>query len=421
MTPTRLRPTGYLERWSTVRHKHGYHNAVSLTATSSNPFIPPTVFAVLKKCIKTYAVLAVTVSNVSTLAQVERIDLRDIVTWDDAGDRGLEDVLAAEASTGFGGNGVAWRLRIVRKRTAVLSWCHGILDGESGVIVMRTFLSSLSHSPSTPTSTIITPPITRLTPPIENLIPLPVSWSLLLKKGTELLPLPWKPRLWTGPRISVVPANTRILLLQFSAEILRKRCREEETSVTALIHTAVGISLLRQIPGDLGVAGSIAISLRRFLPDAGVLGDRARCVKETISQRVKAGTADLNISLLRYAGDLYAFLQGREGKERELGYGISNLGMVEGMEGIDSLVFSQSAGVAGNALDVGIIGCSGAGEVCVSFQWLEGVLEDAFVEKLMGYRSCRSNIGLSEQLRHNSGRSTVASIPRNDHQTEGGE
>ncbi|KAF8253178.1 hypothetical protein K440DRAFT_627436 [Wilcoxina mikolae CBS 423.85] len=399
MTPTPLRPTGHLERWSTVRHKHGYHNAVSLAATSSNPFVPPTVFAALKECIKTYAVLAVTVSDASTLARVERIDLRDIVTWDDVGDRSLEDVLAAEASIGFG-DGVAWRLRILRERTAVLSWCHGILDGESGVIVMRTFLSSLSLSPSTDTPTIITPPAIPLTPAIEDLIPLPVSWSLLLKKCSELLLLPWKPRLWTGPRISVVLANTRILLLQFPTEILRKRCREEETSVTAFIHTAIGVSLLRQVPGALGVAGSIAISLRRFLPDAGVLGvmaasvahchirgeegiwDRARGVKETISQRLAAGTADLNISLLRYAGNLYSFLQGRDGKERELGYGVSNLGMVEGMEGIESLVFSQSAGVAGNALDVGIIGCSGGGEVCVSFQWLEGVLEDAFVKKV---------------------------------------
>lgn len=391
MAPTPIRPVGYLERWSTVRHKLGYHNSVSLTATTSAPFVPITAFAALKECIKTHAVLSVTILDASTLARVECIDVCDLVTWEVSTDRTLEEVLAAEASTGFTEGSVAWRLRILRETTVVLSWCHGILDGESGVMVMRTFLSSLGSSSSS--STAISPPTLPLSPPVEELLSLTVSWSLLLKKGLELF-LPWQRWLWTGPRISVVPANTNILLLRFPAAMLRKRCREEETSITALIHAAIGVSILR-LSGGIGIAGSIAISLRRFLTDVAVLGvmaasvphshlpgeegvwERAREVKETISRRLTAGTGDLNIALLQYVGDLYSFLRGREGKERELGYGVSNLGMVD-IEGVESLVFSQSASVAGNALDVGIIG--GGGEVCISFEWLEGVLENEFVE-----------------------------------------
>jgi post-segregation antitoxin (ccd killing protein) len=70
---------------------------------------------------------------------------------------------------------------------------------------------------------------------------------------------------WIGTPIELGRFPTRMKLLQLDAEA-PERCREEDTSVTALVSTAVAMAIMRGAAEGWAVAASIAISSRRCLP-----------------------------------------------------------------------------------------------------------------------------------------------------------
>ncbi|KAA8909406.1 hypothetical protein FN846DRAFT_617663 [Sphaerosporella brunnea] len=418
MTP--LRPLGALERWSAVRHDLGYHNSVSLLTTLSPSIIltRSTVFTALQHCISTHAVLSVTITpNGTSFSRLHLVDVAKTftLTLGALEDSEVEGVLEEEASTGFSSGGVCWRMRVWmggkegkgEGGRVLFSWHHAVMDGEAGMLVVRTFMSAVlgpspPHSPRQP----------ELLPPIEDLLPLAVSWHTLLSK----LPLPSWPTsapTWTGPRITLSRFRTGIKLLKLGAaqmQTLRTRCRSEGTSITAFLHTVVAVAIMALEPNH-AVGGSIAISLRRYLPlsaplvgvmassvdhihspfhspqsatmpTASAIFSRARAVTTTITTSLSAGPADCKIALLRYTRDMTKYVEGREGKLRELGYGISNLGVVD-VPGATEVVFCQSASPLGNAVDFCVV-AGGQGE-CVlaaaytlgagmSRAWVEGVM-----------------------------------------------
>jgi hypothetical protein len=89
-------------------------------------------------------------------------------------------------------------------------------------------------------------------PPIEQLLPLSLSWTTLLQKLAVAILPSWFPGLaaqqWIGTPIVLGRFPTRMKLLQLDAEAterLRQRCREEDTSVTAVVSAAVEMAIMR--------------------------------------------------------------------------------------------------------------------------------------------------------------------------------
>jgi hypothetical protein len=144
---------------------------------------------------------------------------------------------------------MCWRMSVHRtERRVLFSYRHGIMDGEAGAIIMRSFMAALLS----PTPTDITNAYPELLPPIEQLLPLSVSWTTLLQKLAVAILSSWFPGLaaqqWIGTPIVLGRFPTRMKLLQLDAEAterLRQRCREEDTSVTALVSAAVAMAIMR--------------------------------------------------------------------------------------------------------------------------------------------------------------------------------
>ncbi|KAI5848013.1 hypothetical protein BZA05DRAFT_475487 [Tricharina praecox] len=408
-----LRPLGPLERWFAIRHTLSYHNSVSLTFTVSLlvPLTPAAVTAALTVCLSTHAVLSVRIASDTDFQRVWPVDLSHAVVYSDADSPDLPDI-ALEANTGFADAGVCWRMTVfARAQKVVLSYHHGIMDGEAGVAVVRCFVGALLAPPVPPVpSPSPPPPPPELPPPLEQQLALSVSWRTAASKLATLLPA-WLPSwpgadLWTGPPIGLSPPfRTRIELLELDAAVtwrVRARCRREGTSVTALLHAAVAEGLVDKV--GTGVSGSVAVSFRRFLPrgaggaegecvgvmasslvhthhPGGGVWERARGVKATITAGLRVGPRDCKAAMLAWAPDIRAHLLAQDGRRRELAFGVSNLGVVD-IVGVEELVFNQSASPVGNALDVCAVATDGSGLRAV-FGWIEGVLQEEWMKDVV--------------------------------------
>jgi hypothetical protein len=92
-------------------------------------------------------------------------------------------------------------------------------------------------------------------------------------------------------------------------------------------------------------------------------------VKATIAAGLASGPRDCKIAMLAYGPDIRGYLLIRQGKLRELGFGVSDLGIVK-IDGVEEMVFSQSASPVGNAIDVSVV-ANGTGGLRVAVQWVE--------------------------------------------------
>lgn len=107
--------------------------------------------------------------------------------------------------------------------------------------------------------------------------------------------------------------------------------------------------------------------------------------KTSASLKVASSTLhDQPIGLLQYLKKINAWTAGQIGKEREMSYGISNLGafspaaarkgVVEPEIAIERVMFSQPAKAAGSLLDINPVSLQG-GSLSLTVTWQLGVLD----------------------------------------------
>lgn len=316
-------------------------------------------------------------------------------------------------------------------------------------------LSTISHTLPTgdqsEAATRIVSPDTPLLPNLEALHPLKLTIPFLVRaQWNEWFPTK-STGLWTGQAITddLSVRTTRLSTLSFSRDItqgLLAASRAQSTTLTATIEVAFAVAIFAHLgESDHGKEYSTlhadgTIGLRRLLPpdmiDEDSMGtfvsryvqdhhrptgltakgskegrllehfswDEARSVNATIASELAKNGINVEIALLRWVGDFHQFFSGRIGQKRETSFEVSNLGMVKvhakdaGDQSDPSpwtlgrVVFSQSAGVTGAALQASLVtGMDGGINIAVT--WLDGIVENQWVADVL-----RSLEGLLQDL-----------------------
>ena len=362
----------------------------------------------------------------------------------------LDEIIEGQHNTNFKdhyGELPFWRFIILQDAVTASSFTvsfvfhHALCDGASGLAFHRAFLSALNAASELHTASgdagadsvepIVYPPKAALLPSLEELHPLSLSisffgktlWSEFVARKTQ--------NVWTASPITNVMAirPTRFRSFSLSTSTTQKllaASRTHSTSLTATIETIFAEVLFKNlIPEKHSVLiGQGAISLRRFLPqdviDDDSLGtyvsaykfvhqrpsndfsqshlpvtklfpwDEARRVKTAIDTELAKKGDDNIIGLLRYAGDLLAFLIKKVGKDREQSFEVSNIGVFKPAAisrrdktwSIGRMVFSQCSNVAGPALNLSMV-TGGDGCLTMGISWLEDVVENEWVQLVM--------------------------------------
>jgi hypothetical protein len=339
-------------------------------------------------------------------------------------DLDLQAILATQHNLPFKFPDPLWRLCILldtenrQSFTGVFVFHHAIGDGTSGKAFHQTLLRALATATADDPKSIILPPQTPMLPPIETIHSMPLSmWYLTKKLFRAKIYSRRDEALWTGSKICK-PTQTRLRLLPFSAAVvttLRDLCRAENTTITAFLQTLVARSLFTHLPvqtSKLNCTGALSCRgwLREFITD-NCMGvwvqdyeeqytrsatipssedvsifpwDEARRSRKTILSVLNMRGKDASINLLQFVDDYQQELcLGKIGLERDKSFEVSNIGVVPSptdpdLPAIKGVVFSQSASVMGNALQVSVA-TGGDGCLVLAVSWQEGVLKVDFV------------------------------------------
>ncbi|CAI7650671.1 unnamed protein product [Penicillium glandicola] len=444
-----LRPVGRLEQYSTSRHQAGFYLNVAISATYFLPdsFVLPVkdyVYQASEAAIAKHPSLSAIVADDHTqdpyFVRLPRIDLDQVVSFQDrkpgllgteadgepTPDLDLQTLLATQHNTPFRAPNAFWRLCILldiedeRQFTAAFVYHHAIGDGTSGKAFHQTFLRALGtiDSPDQ-TKSIIKPPRLPLLPNIEHMHPMSLSLPYLAKKIFQAKIYSRRPTgLWTGSKV-LIPSQTRLRLVPFSKLLvaaIRDRCRQEGTTITALLQTIVARSIFAHIPPEftrLACAG--ALSSRRWLSD--VITDESMGVwvqdyeetysraivapsdgsfpwaeakrsRKTIQSVLKMKGKNASTSLLQFVDDFQEELcLSKVGKDRDKSFEVSNVGVLDpqrdpNLPSIKGVVFSQCASVMGNAIEVSVV-TGGDGCLVLAISWQQGVVKADLVNEII--------------------------------------
>ncbi|CUS10137.1 unnamed protein product [Tuber aestivum] len=327
--------------------------------------------------------------------------------------RNYEDEVGdvASGAVGGGGNGRVWISFIYH---------HSIADGVSGLALHRSLLSALSRPHKNPTFAgryVVHPQRKAYPSSLESLIPLPLSLPRIVSEvwSKVYFPPPPPPTLYTGSPTPTcpTPATTRTIYksLHFAAKTLKvllSVSRRENTTITSLLTAIIATATFQAIPGKFDkLTSSTPINLRRYVPTEKIqeaaigayvaslqsefsrspptpsnLFSIAREHTAQINDRLDAGTADLNVGMLRWVSDFFAFFKGKLGRQREDSFAVSNVGAWDGEAGVDRVVFSQSGGVVGPAMEWCVVGVRGGGLV-LGCTGCEGAVEARVLERVL--------------------------------------
>lgn len=340
-------------------------------------------------------------------------------------DLDLEVLLQKEHNTPFVAPNPYWRLHVLvdkqdkHRFTAALILHHALGDGGSGKSFHTSFLRALQTQAASDVETphSVTSPENPMLPNIEEIHPMPLSlWFLAKKIFQAKVYAPRDPALWTGSKIQP-PTSTRVRLVSFSqgmVEQLRKACRQERTTITALLQTVYARSLFKHIPerySKLNCTG--AFSTRRFLPDVikedsmGVFvadieesytrsivapadstvfpWEEARRSRQTIQDTLDRKGADVGPNLLKFVNNFQEELcLSRVGQDRDKTFEVSNIGVVlstsaPDQPSIQGMAFSQCASVMGNAIGVSVV-TGGDGCLVLAISWQEDIVDDELID-----------------------------------------
>jgi hypothetical protein len=353
-------------------------------------------------------------------------------------DSELDEILEEQHNTNFkSGYGTLpfWRLVILQdigakaSFTASFIFHHGIGDGAAGLIFHRAFqtaLNNVSLSSSPLADCIVEIKVSseiQLLPPLEQLHPLPINGTPASFRTEGL-------QEWTGDEIQL-PCMSRYRSLYFSSASstrFAQRCKENGLTLTSGLHAIMAGALFDALPSTIeALTGIIPINLRPWLSlpseDANkAIGSFIDAIKvqmrrsdyessdqKTIrglpaarhtSKTIKSYLADnaspsgepyTSVAFFQAIPDVAVAFKSMVGTNRDAAFEVSNLGRftenVQSQPGslwrIGRMTFSRGAVVFGAAVTTSIVS-GGDGALTISFSWQEGVVEDSFVEHVVG-------------------------------------
>jgi hypothetical protein len=414
-----------IQVYSALRHVIAEHPNLSVVPLNEDQSYPKVYFAQLPE--------------IDLHTVVELRERKTSFPKDGETDGELDKLLAEQHSRDFKeglelGSMPFWRLILLSspgkttRFTATWMWHHALADGASALLFHESFLAGLnSTNTASDTGPIVKPPTAALLPPLEGLHPMLISWSYFLSAVLRsIFPSIFSKRpamLWTGnpvPSSTATIPHPRYRTLVLCAETtkrLAQTSRKEKTSVTSTLQCLLAASLFAILPAEqykmLKIEGPIsmkrwldvkekdmtnAITMYSYLHSRRTTStpnvhdhfswDEVRAVKSTIMTEVAKEGRDSAIALLKYVSDMPQYFKEKLGKERDPTTEISNVGIWQGNtdEGakwkVGRMVFSQCPNLVTGAFTVSAV-TGGDGNAVLNFCWCEGVIEDAFMEKVI--------------------------------------
>ncbi|KAL2003275.1 hypothetical protein VTN02DRAFT_4485 [Thermoascus thermophilus] len=311
----RLRPVGYLEKFSTARHLAEFYHNVAASAYYSKPKssypLEALVYRALATVIARHPVLsAITVDDHKSnpyFVRMPRIDLRHAVRFvtrtkehddhDDTTDEELDEILQEEHNRNFKdgyGERPFWRFIVLHETESSTHFAgcfvfhHALGDGKSGLAFHRSFLDALSAIPDSTepdleADPIVYPPRKDLLQALERVHPLPLSIPYMLRALWN----DWFPRVpqtcWTGGRVSTAPStrtrNHNVTLPRGTTLGLLSAARANRTTLTATFETLLAASVLAHLPPERysSLRCLCPVSMRPLLPSTLVDDDSIGC------------------------------------------------------------------------------------------------------------------------------------------------
>jgi hypothetical protein len=460
-----------MERYNILRNHVKFYNNVQVAATYTIPIsllgiagsIETLVYSAISEVISQNPIMGVSLADEGTSepkwVRLPTIDLDEVVRVVEANPRSNIDRIIHDghrAPFDRVGELPLWRVLVISTTPtdedifsfALAFVCHHAAgDGLSAAAFHLTFLDTLniilSSNPTTITpNTIIVVPALPLNPTLEMKATYPLSFMFTLKQIINAFIYSFvDPLVWTGPLIDRdIPrppvCNNRSFTIPFHVVCkLVAQCREEKTTLTALVTVLVARKLAVMYPSHTRFVGAVPFSLRKFTGhgprDMGVyvsqvltsfsaephtpkgyiscrttssstdlidwqLWESARACKAIIDEK-SSTTTDQTVALLKFVkSDFPKFFMGMLGGKRGHAFEVSNIGMVDGgakterQAYFDQLMFSQGhctfapphifnlASAKGGAMTVvttwetGVVDDDLAGEL---LEWLEGELQ----------------------------------------------
>ncbi|EAW08823.1 uncharacterized protein ACLA_097640 [Aspergillus clavatus NRRL 1] len=419
--------------------------SVVATYTLPDTFNPPVKDYVYKACevlIGQHPILSAVPVGEDTkepyFARLPQIDLEKSISFQDRAhvvpegdesDAELEALVNVQHNETFAPLLPFWRLCVLndtihgRRFTAAFVYHHAIGDGTSGKAFHKAFLQALHDTgPSLSSGEVkqlVTPPQVPLLPSAEEALPPAVSIPFLVTTLFKENIWSWTdPGLWTGSEV-IVPLETQmrhIVFSEFTTSSLKDCCRQKNTTITAALQTSIARALFAHIPDSFtSVQCSGAMSIRRWLDQdiitddsmgvwvqdydetyyrdkvagASFPWDEAQRSRQTIEKVLSLKGKNAGPNLLQYVSDIHQLFLSKVGKPRKSTFEVSNVGVLASKSGQDAtkpqigrMVFSQSASVTGNAIEVSAItGTDGC--LVLSFSWQTHVVDVNLMSAVM--------------------------------------
>ncbi|RVD89740.1 uncharacterized protein DFL_000733 [Arthrobotrys flagrans] len=328
------------------------------------------------------------------------------------------------------------------------SYHHAIADGLSGAAFHYSLVSALNSVDEASGSganwdTYTPPKDLELLPPMDKVLDFGMGLKTAGKiagfVGKSVLPSFMHKSVWAGGKIPEKLAPTKIDILTVESYVLEsliKALKAKKVSLTAFLTYAAADALfnvMKALDKDefakiKNVKVSVPMSYRKNAGwDNTIMSDCVGAInwdigkfkalegeiggmkKLTVELRKESMvTRDSEVGLIALVGDLAGFFKGQVGKDRELTFEMSNLGVLDarkigapkkkeegkeegeestsvagGSEGwrIEGALFSQSSSVQGPAFSVNAV--TVGGKMGVVVQWMEGVFKDDIMEALV--------------------------------------
>ena len=439
-----------MEKFQISRHQTKFYTNIIVTATytipkSSSLSIRDYVYRACETAIADQPALSAILKDDDTkdpiFVRLPQIDLDQVISFhqrettlpetDSTGeppiDIDLQNLMEEQHNIFFTAPNPFWRLCILStpenpyEFTALMVFHHGLGDAGSGGAFHLTFVRALraASESNRQTNTVIKSPKSSISPTLEDLHPLTTSYWYLAKMAVNriLWPPTREPGLWTGGRIQTPLLNgLRLIPLSKSlVDALRKLCKEENTTITALLQVILARAVFANISDEYSkINYSGFISLRRWLTDLTdeymgffvtdyedsytrstvtptdktLIWDEARRSRKTIEDALALEGRNSGVALLRYVKDYHKDLcYGAIGKERSTSFQISNIGALKSefhseKPSIKGMAFSQSAGVAGAVISCNVMtGPDGQLSLCVT--WNAAQADGVFIDSVL--------------------------------------
>ncbi|KAF2258816.1 hypothetical protein CC78DRAFT_537511 [Lojkania enalia] len=327
-----------------------------------------------------------------------------------------------------------WRLVILQDVGAAFSFTasfifyHGIGDGAAGLIFHKSFRTALdtvssSASLADGSTQIEVSTEIQLLPPLEQLHPLPINGNPANFRTEGL-------QEWTGNPIQL-PCTSRyrsLYLSSASSANFARICKENSLTLTSGLHAIMAGALFDVLPSTVeALTGIIPINLRPWLDlPRDVANDAIGTFIDAIKVQIRRSDYDLNdqttmrglpaarhtskeiktyltdnlspsgepftsVAFFKAIPDVAFAFKSMVGTNRDAAFEVSNIGRFTDYGQTESdfqwhvgrMTFSRSSVVFGAAVTTSVVS-GGDGALTISFSWQQGVVEDSFVELVVG-------------------------------------